>query len=217
MYALQKSNVVVGGVANDFIYSNPTVSALARFVSNIASEGPSSSQDVEDAHIEIMESILESFVQDFPVHSGTEELPALETILVTGTTGSLGSLLLATLVSLPSVERVYALNRPRSTDKGDIRKRHFSMFAAQGIDPSVLDSPKVTLLEGDAAIVNFGLPSDILNSIVRDVTSIIHTGTSHAVYSENITNSISIRQLGRSTSNCLSRRSSPRFQVFEGW
>ncbi len=135
-----------------------------------------------------MEAMVKEFTQNFPIHTPSKATPDSEVILVTGTTGSLGSFIVDKLISMPSISRVYAFNRPDKLGKSTLYDRQKKAFEEQGIDVSILSSPKLVLLEGDTASADLGLPKEILDEIVGSVTSIIHNGTfvSHVYHTKLI-------------------------------
>jgi len=71
-----------------------------------------------------------------------------DVVLVTGTTGRLGSQLLAALATRPDVKTVYALNRAPASD---IEERQRKAFESWGLDPEILHSGKIILLTADLA------------------------------------------------------------------
>ena len=88
-----------------------------------------------------------------------------ETVLVTGTTGRLGSHLLAQLLARPDVARVYALNRPALGASRSIEERTRSAFKLWGLDESLLTSDKVVLLVGDLTKAKFGLEAHVYDEV----------------------------------------------------
>lgn len=80
-------------------------------------------------------------------------------VLVTGTTGGLGSFLLAQLLENPAVERVYALNRPSAF--ASIAERQRSAFVDKALPVNLLSSEKLVYIETDASQENCGLTSSI--------------------------------------------------------
>jgi hypothetical protein len=75
-------------------------------------------------------------------------VPTLDTkctMLVTGTTGGLGSYLLETLPLDPSVDEVFALNRrSRLAQVEGVQSRQAIFFQKRGINQGLLESPKLT-------------------------------------------------------------------------
>lgn len=126
--------------------------------------------------ITTMKTMLEELTQNFPAHVASKPAPTSETILVTGTTGILGSYILNQLISTLSVTRIYALNRPDREGKMTVRQRQARAFEEHGIDPAVLDSRKLVLLEGDTSLPGLGVPREACEEIVNSATTIIHNG-----------------------------------------
>lgn len=118
---------------------------------------------------------MSSLTQDFPAHQPSLPIPAAETILLTGSTGGLGSYILAKLLEVPSVKRVFALNRAGS---GSIKARQINMLQDRGVDSAIADDERVTFLEGDTTLPNLGLASEVYEEVRMSVTSIIHNGKS---------------------------------------
>ncbi|KAF5362791.1 hypothetical protein D9757_011015 [Collybiopsis confluens] len=94
-------------------------------------------------------------------------------VLLTGSTGNIGTELLAGLVLSDSVERVYAFNR-RSSSGSSILDRHRERFEDKGLDVSLLDSSKLVFLEGDTSADDLGLSQDILYQLRQNLTIIVH-------------------------------------------
>jgi hypothetical protein len=93
-------------------------------------------------------------------------------VLLTGTTGGLGSYFLSQLLQDAAVNRVYAFNRPSSS--GTSLERQMSAFADRGLDVALLASPKLVFVEGDAAESGLGLPKDKFEELKAAVTVIVH-------------------------------------------
>ena len=92
-------------------------------------------------------------------------------VLITGTTGSLGSYFLAQLLADDRVSHVYAFNRP---SESSIVERQMAGFKARELDVSLLSSPKLVYVEGDAASGQLGLAKEMYEKIRKEVTIIIH-------------------------------------------
>ena len=106
-----------------------------------------------------MNDLVIKYSANLTSHSGTLSSPGTETILLTGTTGSLGTALLVALASSTDVGRIYAMNRP---GKVRSRERQKAALQAQAADLSILDSPRITWLETDTTAPDLGLSPDIL-------------------------------------------------------
>lgn len=156
------------------IYDFPTAASLGKFISASVT-GSVVVPNTADRRARQLLSLVERYTTHFPRHTGTAPFPERETVLVTGTTGSLGINALKTLISLDSVYRVYAFNRKGSSG-GKSRDRHLSAAQLQGIDESFVDSPKIVYLEGDITLVNMGLPDEVIRELRRTLTSVLHLG-----------------------------------------
>lgn len=126
-----------------------------------------------------IDDVLEMMAQyskEFAPHAGTDPLPSHDIVLVTGTTGTIGSNVFAQLITDPKVGKVYGLNREGSTPL-DARQR--IALKDRGLDPSVVDSPKVVLLEGTLSRPKLDLPDDLYEELRTSITHVIHIGGSH--------------------------------------
>lgn len=103
-----------------------------------------------------MNALIEKYTSDIPPTPLHDlEAPHAETVLVTGTTGALGSLMLAELLSDERIERVWAVNRP---SKGKILfERQKEAFVDKALDPLLLEHPKLRLVEADLTQDRLGL------------------------------------------------------------
>ncbi|KAG1746898.1 hypothetical protein EDB19DRAFT_1905722 [Suillus lakei] len=99
----------------------------------------------------------------------------LETVLIIGTRGGLGSELLAQLLAHSSVHKIYALNRVHKDHK-TLKGRQRDEFTCRGIDPRLLESSKLVLLEGETYEASLGLKKDQFHEITETVTAVILNG-----------------------------------------
>jgi hypothetical protein len=106
-----------------------------------------------------LQALVNKYTQDFPArvaYNGSAS-PVLggNVYLLTGTTGGLGSNMLARLLEAPAVTRVYAFNRPTksSTSQG----RHLLAFRKRGLNTGLLASEKLVYVEGDLSAPCFAL------------------------------------------------------------
>ncbi|KAJ8488658.1 hypothetical protein ONZ45_g13886 [Pleurotus djamor] len=121
---------------------------------------------------------LESLIEKYAARIVPRSLPRTSSntshkvvVLVTGTTGALGSYLIQFLINDPRVHHVYTLNRPASTR---LDERQASTFRELSLDASVLSSSKLTSLEGNLPDEYFGLNPKIYEKLLNSVTIVIH-------------------------------------------
>ncbi|KAI0040339.1 acetyl-CoA synthetase-like protein [Auriscalpium vulgare] len=167
------------GVPTNFVYANPTITALCHFVTRLLSPERASTSEAADvpARARAMRAMADKYSTGWRVRSTAsssqwvDTTPAGEAVLLTGTTGRLGCHLLAQLLTRPSVRRVYALNRAAQIP---LRERQRAEFRRWGLNDALLDLPAVMFLEGDLEKEELGLDSYVFDQVQATVTSIIH-------------------------------------------
>jgi len=116
--------------------------------------------------------MVAKYSKNFEEHVPSSEAPTEDVIVITGTTGSIGSSVLVDCLKCPNVKHIYALNRP-SADPTETQK---VALLKRGFDPSVVDTPKLTLLNADLAAGDLGIGEFLLEELRTTVTHIIHAG-----------------------------------------
>ncbi|PBK89816.1 acetyl-CoA synthetase-like protein [Armillaria gallica] len=156
-----------------FVYKYPTIGQLNQYIQSLTL---GTSIGVGISPLKSMESMVDKYTADFPGRrADTMPTPGPQSIVVllTGSTGGLGSYLLAELIKDPSVSRIYAINRPSGGVDGLWQKQRRA-FIERGIDTALLKSSKIDLLEGDLSSPQLGLPKSSYRDMLRSVTHIIH-------------------------------------------
>ena len=95
--------------------------------------------------------------------NGIVSHPAGVVVLLTGSTGGLGSFLLSQLLENTRVERVYALNRPSSS--ASIEERQSSAFVDKGLSVDLLSSGKLVYVEADASRDKCGISAKLYEEV----------------------------------------------------
>ncbi|VDB85562.1 unnamed protein product [Peniophora sp. CBMAI 1063] len=171
----------------NFIYDHPSVTALTSFVHQWTITGDTSGHKrASERPLKVMEmeQVLEQFthllterfsgIQKTVFAHASGDAPNEEVIVITGTSGYLGSFLLEQTIRDPRVRKVYALNRHSSASGATIVDRQRDMFLSVGIDPSLLDSAKVDFVMADYPRDRLGLSAEKYEEIRDSATSIIH-------------------------------------------
>lgn len=181
--ALERSSgadpALIRSIPGSFVYHHPTIESLASYVLGLAkgTQGQSHSgtadadvkanANANAAKIDAMHAMLRKYSSDLrkhvapPSRCDEEEGDGGEVVLVTGTTGWLGSLMLAELLQDPTVKRVYALNRK----VGSTRERQVRAFEEKGIDAKLATSNKLVLLDADLTVEGFGLCGSVFEEV----------------------------------------------------
>ena len=153
------------------IYNNASVNALAK---EIESASSTNGETVARDPTAELAQLLESYQKKIDLIQASTAASASEgpaTIMVTGTTGALGSYVVNRLLQLSESEvaRIYCFNRAK-----DAKARQIKNCAARGLSTDIPDG-RVVFLDGDLAKPNFGLPDEATYSdLVNNVTLIIH-------------------------------------------
>ncbi|KAJ7083262.1 hypothetical protein C8R44DRAFT_822628 [Mycena epipterygia] len=158
----------------NFVYEYPTISRLAHFIFAMVS-GKENEEISVASKSNAMHEMVAKYAKNFPTHTGEGNIfsAGRKVVLVTGTTGELGCYLLSLLLADDTVAQVYALNRP-SLQLPNLRERQAIALQDRGLDANILDSPKLSLLEGDIAQPDFNLASAVYHQMQQRVTHIIH-------------------------------------------
>ncbi|KAL0564613.1 hypothetical protein V5O48_017429 [Marasmius crinis-equi] len=126
-------------------------------------------------HCKAMQAMANELCLPLPKYPGARGSKSCsrKVVVITGTTGTLGSCLLADLISDDSVSRVYALNRANKKQSLEARQR--KAFQEKGLDEKLLDSGKVKMLVVDLLLEkdHFGLSSEDFQEM-KSVTHIVH-------------------------------------------
>jgi len=159
-------------IPGNFVYRNASVSALGKFIHDLTSTGVSRKIDNT---VKEMTDLVTKYTKDFPAHrpAGDATSQGL-VVLVTGTTGAIGSNALAELYKSPNVAGIIVLARRSITP---IYVRQKKALEDRGLDSGIVDSPKINLLEGDPDLPGFGLEDDVLLRLKSVITHILHIGT----------------------------------------
>lgn len=132
---------------------------------NLPIDAPTSSAYAKPDSRPQMKRLIEKYSRESSVLS-TRPLansPAAFSVLLTGSTGNLGSDVLALLLGDPRVAKVYALNRQSA--EGPSFNRVTARFKSKGLDVGLLSSSRVVFVDGNIALPNLGLPEDIYDEV----------------------------------------------------
>ncbi|KIJ66073.1 hypothetical protein HYDPIDRAFT_27271 [Hydnomerulius pinastri MD-312] len=167
-------------ISQNIIFENPTIDALATKVAALASqhEAPSAG-DQRAQSVAIIEAMIDKYVTGLPgkyegavVTDALRKPTARSVVLMTGTTGGLGSYMLAKLIEHTAVVRTYAVNRHSQTSTTEERQR--KSFADKELPVELLKSKKLEFVEADISQKNCGLNPEIHEELRKSVTTIIH-------------------------------------------
>jgi thioester reductase-like protein len=151
-------------IPRDFVYQNPSVSKLAASLRGKSSAG----------HEDLIEKFVDLYTM-WPQDAGIATPDEGSTILLTGSTGSLGLHVLAHLANLPSVARVICLNRASLNGNTSHPEGRVKQAAeAKGIYISGPAWSKITTIQTDTAAPRLGMSNSDYAEICGQVTHVLH-------------------------------------------
>ncbi|KAH8668812.1 putative NRPS-like enzyme [Xylariales sp. PMI_506] len=133
-------------------------------------------ESIEDGYPEELMIKMVKKYSDFSQYSPSEALSS-ETlrngsvVIVTGATGFLGNHILAALVASSNVSQIYCLVRPRSDCELPPAARLKTVLRERGFE---LPDDKLTCIEADLTVDNFGLDGLLFTTLLHKVTHVIH-------------------------------------------
>ncbi|KAI0438909.1 male sterility protein-domain-containing protein [Xylaria telfairii] len=154
-------------------YRHPTPRRLARFIlhpmTNGGAEGCSEEKDVDTR---IAKTMYEKYTYNLTSGKpGRPEAPSdNQVILLTGSTGALGSYLLDQLIRNPAIKTVVCLNRATDGGVGQQEKQ----MRDRGLAYDLKHTSKVEYLHVDLSDNRFGLRENAYSSLLKRVHRIIH-------------------------------------------
>ncbi|XPS96951.1 hypothetical protein M3J09_006198 [Ascochyta lentis] len=155
------------------IYSNPTVKQLSEALSQSVTKS-SGQPPVPPTREEKLSAMVRKYTKDMVRQKGIMEAPkrpSKHTVVLTGSTGSLGSHILEQLLKNPDVEKVYCMNR---SDNAETRQKDsFIKFHNQSADFS-----KAEFVKTDFGSDKFGLSDAVYSHLRSTVTEFIHSAWS---------------------------------------
>ncbi|KAF7597548.1 hypothetical protein BBP40_000026 [Aspergillus hancockii] len=146
------------------IYGNPTIEQLALFVHCTASNAEQSTA----SRSEKVDALVQKYTVDLPAQEASlSESMCSGIVILTGSTGSLGSYLLNALLSDPNVTKVYCLNRSEAKD------RQVKSFQEKGLYHD-LSQGRVEFLVASFSEERLGITSSKYEEMLRTVDNVIH-------------------------------------------
>jgi len=148
------------------IYQSPCCLSLATALLQLVDRDPTSDSDAEKDNE--MDRLLESYSRK--IQTLANPPTNLQTVVLTGSTGSLGSYILDRLVRSERVEQIICLNRV-----GSGARRQAASHSSRGLTE---DFTKVLFIETDFAKDRLGLQKDAYQDLTSRTTHIIHNAWS---------------------------------------
>lgn len=140
---------LAGTISQNFVFDQPTIQQLASSI--FASITPASSAQPERSRLQQIGELINQYTAGIPDRSATRA----RVVLLTGSTGSIGSHILVTLLRDEAISKVYTFDR--HTKDVTIQQRLANSLRERGLPVELLSSAKLTALTGDLNADFFGL------------------------------------------------------------
>lgn len=174
----EKASVPLEAIRATLLYTNPTVTQLSQALHELASNGsnvPSKGLTLEQ-RAKRMQEILQKHTTPLLTPSprigqalSTGVQKQAEAAILTGSTGSLGSYLLHTLLTKSCYRRIFCLNR-----SADAQEKQIEAFKARELSTQGWDG-RVEFLHADMGRPRFGLKEADYSRIESSASLILHT------------------------------------------
>lgn len=157
------------------LYAHPTVRKLSEATykkSNPQEKAANGEIGLEPSRVAKMASLVKEFTQDLPKNSSRKDTSPPNrskiNVALTGSTGSLGTHLLRTLLEDPAISKIYCLNRSPNAQEKQLKS-----FTALSLSPN-LNTPRVEFIQANYGETKFGLPNTLYEELTSTVDIIIH-------------------------------------------
>lgn len=148
------------------IFAYPTIGKLAELLVELCTGKRTSVSNTLDSIRAAIQTHDSAWTGHKPLLETRKRIEK-ERVLVTGTTGALGSHLLAMLLESDLVERVWAVNRK---SVNGIAERQKAAFEDKMLDLRLLDSPKLIMLEAELGDGMLGLEKSAYKEVSKCVS-----------------------------------------------
>ena len=164
----------ISSIAPSTVYTNPSVILLQSEVLSLWSQEKSRVRSQESEQAEERNSLITTYKRKTDEGFTSEGLKVSrpgqeqEVIMLTGSTGTLGSYLSEALRHTPNVQRIYCLNRAK--DGAEAQSSKNKLFNLS----SLVNDGKVSFITADFSKGNFGLSTELHQELCSTVTLVIH-------------------------------------------
>ena len=168
---LENSGIKAHGLAPSTIYTRPTIAKLTQEIKHLTQESRASTEADEKIRVEKISLMLQKHSAGMIAHKkqlSTKNTKRPQTVLLTGSTGSLGSYILERLAACESITKIYCLSR--STDP---KQRQDRAMASRGLKIQS-NSDRVVFLTCDMSKSDLGLENGTYSEIIDNIELIIH-------------------------------------------
>jgi thioester reductase-like protein len=167
----KRTEGLVSSVPQNFVFLFTTANSMASALASLVNTGKLEEDGGASAQEDVVNRMVEKYTASFP--SIVKKTNAKEVIILTGSTGSLGSFILYSLLNDMRVDKVYCFNRQGGSVPTP--QRQLNSFKERQLDSHLLSNPsRIEFLDVDLVSPFFGLDEKIYNIVHSEATLIIH-------------------------------------------
>ena len=167
------AEIVESFLSKGFVYSHPTISSQCRALALISSRNTTSKGHIVLSRTEGMMKTVDRHCRAITAMSSAELIkPKGRVVIVTGSTGTLGSNIVYDLAQEKSVALIYCLNRPASSLSDETGRQRRAFNKAGIVFPTRLWS-KLRMIEVRPRKSDFGLSPDVYAQLTQ-ASYIVH-------------------------------------------
>lgn len=165
-----KRGLALPNIALTTVYTNPSVTVITDAIPCLSKDQQESKTYQERERTQRLSNFLKEYRGKFdqiPTPPTAIKETQKQVVMLTSSTGSLGSHLLQTLLA-NSMSHIYFLNR--ATDSLDLQKKRNQLY---GLEMQIYAS-RITFLQADLSQEYLGLQQEIIHKLISTTTLIIH-------------------------------------------
>ena len=148
-------------VESRMLYAHPSIVALTDTIVP-GTVSPDSNSNIGHQ----METLIDSLADDI---SRAATHTSRHTVILTGSTGSLGTYLLDALLRNTDIEKIYCLNR-----SDDAATRQLESFSKYGLETKVSSDRRCEWMKCDLSKLNLGLAGQTYFDLLQETTHVLH-------------------------------------------
>ena len=166
-----KLGLAVPTITPSTIYANPSVGALTNAILRLSHEKDLSADAQRESRLRVRDELLQEYrrrIDQMQSPTTRDQKPDQQVVILTGSTGVLGSYILDSLVANPSICHVFCLNRKLDSSSYQVEKNK-----SLGLS-TLLDPARVTFLTTNLSKSGLGIHEKMLEKLRSSVTLVIH-------------------------------------------
>ena len=166
-----RRGLAIPTVALTTVYTNPSVTTLTNAILRLSRHQQDSKASQEQERHQTLSSFFKEYqekIDRLPIPSTEVQETHKNVVILTGSTGALGSHILHTLLLAQSITHIYCLNR--ATNSLALQQKRNQSYGLE----MQLNASRVTFVTADLSQEHLGLQQDVFHQLIGTATHIIH-------------------------------------------